>query len=382
MASVTTVLAVAWMGASGLARRDGVAWMLEWPDLVLVQVCCAWPLACVLHRVVPSGAGGLACSLACGGIAAGAACGTASGFASGMLQRGIAAAFALVAARGIIVWLTPPAEPLGRSMTVLRIVTACVLSTFLPGLYAWHQSARELDRVGALIGRERPVAALRASLRVQRLRPEATWNGQPLSTVVRELSTRVDEIRESLAWSASGSRRSSQLERCRALAAIDRTDDAIVEARALAEEPESAVPACLLLASLFEERSDWASCRGWYAKALRHLEESPYGQNLARTEALQGLGFAEQNLGNHVAAEAAYLESLQGHDGAGAHSLLSGLYADAQNLRAAQTHAALAAERDPRHLATQERLRARATRDGFCRPQPTTPPSLRTPESE
>jgi hypothetical protein len=299
-----------------------------------------------------------------------------------MLQRGIAAAFALVAARGIIDWLIRPAGTAGRSLTVLWVVTASVLGMLLPGLYAWHQTERELERVGALIGRERPVAALRACLRVQRIRPEATWNEQPLATVARELSTRVDEIRENLAWSSSGSPLSMQLARCRELAAVDRWDDAVVEARHLADEPEAAVPACLVLASLFEERNDWKSCRGWYASALRHLNDSPYGQNLTRTEALQGLGFAEQNLGNHIAAEAAYLESLQSHDGAGAHALLSGLYADAQNLNEAQAHAALAADSDPKHRATQERLKARAIRDGFCRPQPSSPSSPRSLDRE
>lgn len=383
MAVATALMAVAWMGAGGLAQRDAIAWMRECPDLVLVQVCCAWPLACHLHRLLPSGGGGLACVLACGVVAAGAACGPAAGFLSGTLQRGIAAAFSLMAAQGMIAWLTRHAEaPPNRTTSALRVVAASLLCLLLPGLYAWHQSERELERMAALIGRQRPVAALRTSGRVQNIRPEATWNGQPITAIAQELSARIAAAREHLALSASWALPAQQLERCRLLAAIDQWDEAVALARPLAEEPEVAVAACLMLASLFEERNDWTSCRSWYATALRHLDDPQHSRSPSRTTALQGLGFAEQNLGHHVAAEAAYLESLDGVDDAGSHALLSGLYADVANLRAAETHATLAAERDPNHQAALNRLKTRAARDGFCRPQPTSTSHPRTPSQE
>jgi hypothetical protein len=379
----SVLIAIVWMGVSGLARRDAIAWMREWPDLVLVQVCCAWPVACVLHRLLPSGGGGMACVLACGVVAAGAACGPATGFLSGMLQRGIAAAFAVMAAQGIIAWLTRHAEaPPSRPTSALRVVATSLLCLLLPGLYAWHQSERELDQMGTLIGRQRPVAAVRTSERVQSIRPEATWNGQPMRAITQELSARIAEAREHLAVSASWSLPARQLERCRLLAAVDQWDEAVTLARTLAEEPEVAVAASLMLASLFEERNDWTSCRSWYATALRHLDDPQHSRSPFRTTALQGLGFAEQNLGHHVAAEVAFLESLQGGDDAGSHVLLSGLYADAQNLRAAQTHATLAVESDPNHQATLDRLKSRAARDGFCRPQPSSTSSARTPSHE
>ncbi|MCC7418870.1 MAG: hypothetical protein IT428_01185 [Planctomycetaceae bacterium] len=377
-ALATVATGIAWMAASGLARRESVAWLGEWPDLVLVQVACAWPLASVIHRLVPSGLGGVAIALACGGIAAGLAGGTAPTFVSGMCQRGLAAAFALVAARVLVSVWTSPIEVSGRPITGTRLAIASVLCLLLPGLYAWHQAERELARMGTLIGRQRPAAALRSTLRAQRLHPEATWNGQPLAAVAKELFSQIEEIREQLAWSTSETPAAQPLERCRLLAAVDRGDDAIAEARSLADDPEVAVSANLLLASLFEERSAWKSCRDSYATALRHMNDRPHRQDPRRTEALQGLGFAEQNLGNHLAAEAAYLESLKSPDGASAHALLSSLYADAQNIAAARAHAAFAAQSDPGQLAAQERLEARASRDRFCRPQPV---SMATPRA-
>ena len=98
------------------------------------------------------------------------------------------------------------------------------------------------------------------------------------------------------------------------------------------------------------------------------MSDEPRQRTLKRVEALNGVGFAERNLGNQPAAEEAYLASLRLSPSATTHAQLSGVYDDAQNVGLALAHAQAAAELDPSRSSAVGELRQKASRYRFCRP--------------
>ena len=224
-----------------------------------------------------------------------------------------------------------------------------VLATalLLPTLFEFERVGNGLKRLGERIDQQRLGSARQIAAEVLALHPNTRFRKQPLRLTERKLRMELITLKaqcEDLENSTDNP--SDALQRAMYLAMRSESHAAEAAARQLAECPQVAAEACLLLGTLYEERGEWILSREWYVRARTRLErESERHTDIVR--ALNGIGFAERKLGNRTEAEAAYLSALKMNPTAGAHFLVAQFYEDIQRAHESANHARAAIRLDP-----------------------------------
>lgn len=358
-----------------LSRPDErqVSLPFVWPQLAVAHLLCAWPLALWLARAAERLGFAGVCTAFCVLAAVGASWLPVDSFAIGVAQRSVVATFAwtfgfVIARRFVSFCNRRTLEPKPSSVGAFLVLA---VTAFVPaGLFASQRCEEEIARFAEFSSRERLANAERTAASVLALHPHAAWNRRSLGELRHEILTQLESLRDELAWSERADLRdSARIERCRRMASDGDWDGAVRDAKRLAELPATEVAACLLLGSLFEEKRAWGESLAWRCKARDLLYQAPWSRRGGLNEALDGIGFAHQNLGNYAAAEESLLDSLEWRSNASTLALLAGVYENAQNLEAANVAANKASELDPSFAATRSRMRDKTRRYRFCRPQ-------------
>jgi len=238
-------------------------------------------------------------------------------------------------------------RPVVATLSGWRWGVALATALLLPTLFEFERVENGLMRLGERVDQQRLGSARQTAAQILALHPNTRFRKQPLRLTERKLRMELITLKAQCEeLESSTDNPSDALQRAMYLAMCSESHAAEAAARKLAECPQVAAEACLLLGTLYEERGEWISSREWYVRArtwlVRHSERHP---DIVR--ALNGIGFAERKLGNRTEAEAAYLLALKLAPTAGAHILLAQFYEDIQRAQESANHARAAIRLDP-----------------------------------
>ena len=342
-----------------------------WPDVAIVHVLCAVPVAWMLaaaagRRLRAAGLLGLAVCIMgvnvvpmLGELQDGLRNVLVSYPLLGLLLRtavsaGAAASAALL---GVVLIRGRRGDHRGgregRRIAVLGL--AALAAVLLPWTYVSARVRHDHDKVGELIGQSRVGEARALVQDLLVLNSGANWNGYALSEVAADLERTVGELEGRVAVPLQPHATADErLTRARHLAMLGRSDKAAQIVQTVGG-PEAAN----LYATIRENEGAWDEALKGYAIARRAWEAQPpsTGRTAGVLHAVRGMAYSQRKLGRYDQAEATYQELLALAPTAESHYLAAQFYEDAQQAEQARVHARAAMAMAPQTYRQQgERL--------------------------
>lgn len=251
---------------------------LLWPDVTLVQLMCALPLAWLLT--------------------------------------------------GFIRHKVPDAVSLGLAL---------IVALLLPWNYAAARAQHELIALRGLIELSRIGEAQTLAQRLVALDAEQALDGIALPQVAANLAREVRELEIRVAVPLeAGATAAERLERARLFAMLGRS----AEAREVLNSLEGPDSACLR-ATILENEGEWDAALLAYTQARGEWQTQPPSTDRASglMQATRGLAYTQRKSGRYAEAEATYQELLALAPTADSHFLLAQFYEDTQQAEPARAHA-------------------------------------------
>lgn len=244
------------------------------------------------------------------------------------------------------------------SHPIANLCFGVMVLALLPTVYVAARCQREITELTSLIEQSRIGEARQLCQRLTALSPSANIRGRSLHRLTRDIDRDLGVLTSRLAAIGPDAVLPGQrLERCRLLAMLGRSDEALVELIPLRQSPVS--PAAHdLCGTIHETTSDWTMARDLHLQAkagwIRQPESSERTAGVFR--ATTRIAYCHRKLGDYELAEEAYREALILSPTAETHFLLAQFYEDMQ-----QSHKAMAHARQAMTLSPQRYQRAGRT---------------------
>ncbi len=336
-----------------------------WPDVAVMHVLCAvplaWLLAALLVRRARAGAA-LLLALMLFGIGvlpfhlgpANLLTGTAGSWGGLILRAATALDLSVAAALAVAVLRDPRLRQerhRGWANTLLLVGGGIAVLLLLPATYVDARCRHDVVRLGELLEQSRLGEARALVGRLLALNSQRQCQGRPLPQIAADLEqfTAGIEARVSvpLPANAGGAER---LERARQFAILGRNACALDELQ-LVRESAVAPDADLLRGTIQENEETWPAALESYRSARAAWGARPPAarQQAGLLRATLGVAYCQRKLGSYAEAEATYRQAFLLAPTADTHFLLAQFYEDTQQADKALEHArramALAPER-------------------------------------
>ena len=244
---------------------------------------------------------------------------------------------------------TRHSEPL--SIVGVTILVTLLLAMIVPVIYLQarcHHGARMLTE---FLEQSRFGEAQSLVRVLHRLSPSLQWRDRSLKSISREIDRYVRDLESQVSSSRVESSETvdDRLLRCRHLAMLGRTREALVELMPLLDSPVGHI-ACDLCGTIYETTGHWQTARQYHrrAKSEWHRQPSTPEREAGLVRATTRLAYCERKLGNYDLAEVEYQHVLAQSPTADTHFLLAQFYEDMQQSEKARAHARRAMELAPR----------------------------------
>jgi hypothetical protein len=231
------------------------------------------------------------------------------------------------------------------------ILVSFLLASVVPVIYLQARCHHGTRMLTELLEQSRFGEARILVRELQQLAPSMQWRDRSLTSVSREINRYVRDLEFQVSASRAGSSGivDDRLMRCRHLAMLGRTHEALVELMPLLDSPASHI-ACDLCGTIHETNAQWQTARQYHrrAKAEWHHQPSSPEREAGILRAATRLAYCERKLGHYDLAEIEYQEVLARSPTADTHFLLAQFYEDMQHSEKARAHARRAMELAPR----------------------------------
>lgn len=230
--------------------------------------------------------------------------------------------------------------PQPASQTVW-IWSSLVLLALVPtGVYRLARITQTTDRLQELQSQSRmgEFVALSGDLLV--IAPAVSFREQRLAKLLTPLERQVTSMTEALPQIRD------KYQKGRLLAMLGKREEAL-EALNLNSSTNLSAEICLLAGTIYEHNADWSKSQFWYERARQQLDQTNSTNSSLWATAYRGLGFSHRKQGHNRAAESAYLKLLEFEPTADTHFLLAQFYENAQAGEKSTFHLNRAVELDP-----------------------------------
>jgi tetratricopeptide (TPR) repeat protein len=332
-----------------------------WPDVALVQLLAALPLAGALAVLLRRGLPDLlllALALLLAGV---------GGYLLSAMEKADLPGSLIVLPTALSITLLLVMTVDARSTAGQEwpwIALGLVILILPPWAYTYSRCRHDVSQVEEWLQQSRYGEAQPLVHRVLLLNPQAELSGQSLTRVAGDLNRTVRlleaEAADPLAEDASPEVR---LRRARALAMLGHSDQALA-----ALQPLEGAEADSLRATIYETREQWSEGLATYRAAQNAWRERPTSpeREAGLVQAATGIAYCLRKQGRYLEAEAAYLEVLSLAPTADTHFLLAQFYEDGQQAEKAHHHARQAIRLAPtQYRVPGEKLIAKLTTSHF-----------------
>lgn len=221
----------------------------------------------------------------------------------------------------------------------------------LPTTYVEARCQHDIAEFIGLIEQSRLGEARALIQTLIHLSPSAKIHGQTLQKLATEVDREHRKLESQIAAIPPNADSPEQrLQRCRILAMLGRSDDALAELISLHDSSVSP-GADDLCGTICETTADWATAQSFHSQARvawRDRPESPE-RTAGIFRATTRIAYCHRKLGNYDLAEAEYCDALAQSPTAQTHFLLAQFYEDMQQSTKARNHARHAMQLAPQH---------------------------------
>lgn len=231
--------------------------------------------------------------------------------------------------------------PTHRTDRVITGTISLLVATVLPFIYVQARCRHDAVLLTNLLEQSRFGEAQRQARVLIQLSPTMEWNGRSYRMISREIDSQVRALESALAaFPTEVATDDQHLQRCRQLAMLGRTDEAILHLQPLLGSSISPF-ACDLYGTIYEATAQWETARGYHRRAKDEWQDRPATpeRHAGIGRASARLGYCERKLGHYELAEAEYCELLSQSPTADTHFLLAQFYEDMQQSAKARQHA-------------------------------------------